>query len=75
MVNGLNERTLLTKRLAEAEAAYHELVMGTSARVFVDQSGERIEYTPANAPRLAAYIADLKRQLGAKPLGPMGFFL
>jgi hypothetical protein len=73
-VNGLEKRIPLTKRLAEAEVAYHELVVGTSARVFVDQSGERIEYTPANAPRLAAYIADLKRQLGTSSLGPMRFW-
>lgn len=75
MVSGLDKRNLLTKRLAEAESALHDLNVGVSARVYVDQSGERVEYTPANAGRLAAYIADLKRQLGATPLGPMGFWL
>lgn len=54
----------LQARLTAAEEAYHELMVGASARVFVDQNGERIEYAPANAGRLAAYIQDLKRQLG-----------
>lgn len=57
------ERATLTTRLEEAEAAYHSVLMGRSARVFVDQNGERIEYTASNATRLAAYIAELKRQL------------
>lgn len=58
--------------LADAEKAHHDLVTGRQARVFVDQNGERVEYAPANAARLAAYIADLKRQLGlGTPRGPM----
>jgi hypothetical protein len=63
------------ERLAEAEAAYHDLVRGRQARVFVDQNGERIEYTPANAARLAMYIADLKRQLEQSCPGPMQVWL
>jgi hypothetical protein len=50
--------------LNEAEAAYHRLNLGLSARVVVDQNGERVEYTAANAPRLAQYILSLKAQLG-----------
>ncbi len=46
--------------LADAETQYHELMLGRSARVYVDQNGERVEYTSANAPRLKAYIAGLK---------------
>lgn len=66
------ERALLTARLADAEAQYHLVLTGQTARVFVDQNGERIEYTSANAARLAAYIADLKRQLGLTTVtGPM----
>jgi hypothetical protein len=62
----------LAEQLADARDQYHKLVTGQAARVFVDQNGERIEYAPANAPRLAAYIASLERQLGtgATP-GPM----
>lgn len=45
---------------------------GRAVRVVQDQNGERIEYTVANAPRLAAYINDLKRQLGIGTVsGPM----
>lgn len=57
--------------LADAEAQYHLVVTGQAARVFVDQNGERIEYTAANAGRLASYIADLKRQLGQTANGPL----
>ena len=61
-------RTLLN----EAERAYHRLMLGLSPRVVVDQNGERIEYTAANAPRLAQYIASLKQQLGIVPTGSRG---
>ncbi len=56
--------------LAEAKIAYHKLMTGTMASVFVDQNGERIEYTQINAFRLAAYIAELERQMGVVR-GPM----
>ncbi len=62
----------LAEKLADAERALHELVTGTSPRVVVDQNGERIEYTAASAPRLRAYIDDLKRQLTAPKLGSNG---
>ena len=77
MVLTAEQRVVLTTRLAEAEKAYHDLQTGQQARVLVDQSGERIEFTPATAPRLAAYITDLKRQLGMLAIsstGPMGFW-
>lgn len=50
-------------------------MVGELARVFVDQNGERVEYVAANAARLAAYIADLKRQLGTETPGPLRVFL
>lgn len=68
----------LQERLTDAENAYHALLTGTQARVYVDQNGERVEYTPANASRLAAYIADLKRQIAPASsgiTGPMRMFL
>lgn len=66
------ERATLTARLADAESSYHSVVTGQAARVFVDQNGERIEYTAANAARLSAYIAELKRLLGLSTItGPM----
>ena len=60
------------EKLVEAETALHELLTGTSARVVVDQNGERIEYTAASAPRLRAYIDELKRSLAAPNLGSNG---
>lgn len=63
------------EKLAAAEAAYHKLMVGEAVRVFVDQNGERVEYSVASAARLAAYIADLKRQLGTETPGPMRVFI
>ena len=63
------------ERLTAAEDAYHQLMLGQSARVVVDQNGERVEYTSANAVRLAQYINELKRQLGTYVAGPMNVFM
>lgn len=57
--------------LAEAEAAFHSLAIGGSARVFVDQNGERIEYTAANRNLLSIWIQELKRQLGLSSSAPL----
>lgn len=66
------ERILYTERLASAEAALHNLMVGESARVFVDQNGERVEYAVANAQRLRSYIFELKMALGkVEIVGPM----
>lgn len=62
----------LTQYLAEAEAAYHQLMVGKSVVLLVDQNGERIQYNNANKNALATYIESLKRQLGiTKISGPM----
>lgn len=53
----------LADQLTQAQDAYHALMTGTSARVLVDQNGERIEYTSANADRLRAYIERLQAQI------------
>ena len=50
--------------LTEAEAAYHSIQTGRQIKVFVDQNGERIEYSTGNSARLFAYIQWLKNQLG-----------
>ncbi|MGV6850204.1 MAG: gpW family head-tail joining protein [Marinibacterium sp.] len=57
----------LAEQLSEAQLAYHKLQIGESAVSFTDQNGERVEYTRASAPRLAAYIEDLKRQIAGQP--------
>ncbi len=63
--------TLSTQdRLTEAEDALHALVIGRSARVFVDQNGERIEYTSINRAGLVTYIDSLKAELGILTDGP-----
>lgn len=60
------------EKLVEAERAYHDLVTGQSARVVVDQNGERVEYTAANRGALRTYIEELKRELLAPDLGSNG---
>lgn len=66
------ERAKLQARLDDAENQYHMVMTGQAARVFVDQNGERIEYTSANANRLQTYIHGLKVTLGkVKIAGPM----
>lgn len=56
----------LQTRLAAARAAYHRLMTGQSARVVVDQNGERLEFTSVSASGLAAYIADLTAQIAGR---------
>lgn len=65
------QSTVLRKRLSDAENAYHELMLGQTAKVFVDQNGERVEYAVASAERLKAYILSLKLELGM-PTGIVG---
>lgn len=60
------------QRLVEAEDALHQLLTGTSARVVVDQNGERIEYTAANTGKLRAYIQELQQEIAGKTLGSNG---
>ena len=56
--------------LPEAQAAYHALVIGGSARVVVDQNGERVEYTSANRAALSSYIAMLEGIIAGKSTNP-----
>lgn len=63
--------TTLLARLEVARTAYHNLIVDGAVRVVVDQNGERVEYTTANAARLAAYIAALEAQVGDACPGPM----
>lgn len=63
------ERTVYEERLLDAESALHNLMTGQSARVFVDQNGERVEYAVPHAARLRAYINELKIKLGKESPG------
>lgn len=66
------QRAVLTTRLAEAQAAYHSLMLGGQVKVVVDQNGERVEYQQSSIPKLVGYIATLQSQLGIGcPAGPM----
>lgn len=72
------DRDALLKRLSEAEMAYHQLMLGAKAVVIVDQNGERVELQSTTSGKLAAYIQELKRQLGLLPggcTGPMQVWL
>ena len=68
------KRMTLAEQLADAKAAFHELVVGRSARVFVDQNGERVEYTAANRADLQKYILELEAKIAGTTLfrgGPL----
>lgn len=66
--------------LADARVAYQQLVTGGQARVFVDQNGERVEYTAASRTSLAAHISALIAAIAAfttvapQKRGPIGFW-
>ena len=62
-----------TQYLEEAEAALHALMVGGSARVVVDQNGERVEYTSANRQALQAWITKLEGIIAGKAptVGPL----
>jgi hypothetical protein len=52
-----------TALLADAKAKFHQLVTGSLARVFVDQNGERVEFTAANRQDLYDYIQQLTSEV------------
>lgn len=65
--------TLTTQeKLDEAQAAYHQLVIGRAPSVVVEQNGERVEFTQANRAALQAYISDLIAQINGELRGPLG---
>ena len=47
-------------------------MLGRSARVFVDQNGERVEYSAANSSKLSQYIQMLKNQINRANFIPPG---
>lgn len=50
----------LKANYAEASKAYHQLLIGGSVRVYVDQNAERVEYSAANKAGLWAYLMQLR---------------
>jgi len=74
----MTDTRVLRERLRKAEDAYHDLMIGQNARVHVDQSGERVEYNPAQSAKLASYIDSLKSQIASatgerRSSGPLTF--
>ena len=56
--------------LAEAERAYHSLMIGGGVAELRDGlNGDLVRYTPANAFRLMAYINSLRAELGMSTKG------
>jgi hypothetical protein len=55
----------LSDLLTDARAKYHQLLTGTLARVYVDQNGERVEYTATNRQALKAYITELEAAIAS----------
>jgi hypothetical protein len=56
--------------LNEAEAAYHQMLLGKSIVLVKDQNGEEVTYSAGNRAALAQYIFVLKAQLGLTQVGP-----
>lgn len=69
----------LAQRLAEAEAAYHALLTGKAVVEVRDANGESVVYQQSNRASLAAYVNDLRRQIGdgagQSESGPMRVWL
>ena len=53
----------VAQQLADAREAKHKLITGKMARVFMDQNGERVEFTQTNISQLNEYIRLLEGQL------------
>lgn len=49
-----------TARLAEAEAAYHQIQIGGAATLIRDPGGRQLQFSSANLATLLAYINRLK---------------
>ncbi len=60
----------IQQKLDAARLAYHNLMIGRSAREVVDQNGERVTFTAANKQHLYSYIQELERQLPTAPSIP-----
>ena len=62
------ERAALIVQLAEANAAYHAVMIGGQVREFHDQNGEKIVYSSNNRFGLIGYINQLRAALGMCPM-------
>lgn len=62
-------RAKLLAQLKEAEAAYHQLMIGGGVREIRDQNGESVSFSQSNRQALYAYILQLRNQLGMDGCG------
>jgi hypothetical protein len=69
--------TALRKKIAEAEEAYHQVMLGDKATEVTFGVNRGTKWTPANSKELVAYIDRLKGQLatllgtGSRTRGPI----
>ena len=54
------EIAAIKARIVKLEASYDAIMSGTAVKKFVDQNGEQVEYTSANAAKLLAFIQQLQ---------------
>lgn len=59
----MTDLATLQQRLAEAETALHNALLGNAPTVVVDQNGERIEYSRTRPGDLNKYIQSLRWQI------------
>ena len=57
------EIAAIKARIVRLEAAYDDIMAGKAIKRFVDQNGEQVEYTTANADKLLAYINSLRAMI------------
>lgn len=71
------EKAAIRVRITKLTKQYDALMSGTAISEFVDQNGERVKYTTANAAKLLALINSLEAMLNptfarayrARPVG------
>lgn len=63
--------TVTTDMIAEAEKAYHALVLGTAVVEITDQNGEKVRFSAAKRSDLYQYIQQLKALLDAGSATPV----
>lgn len=71
--------SVLQSRLAEAETALHNVLLGKGVAEFRDSNGELVRYSKTEVPALRAYISQLTAEIAALqgadvPTGPMRIF-
>lgn len=63
------------ERLAEAKAAYHALMTGSSVVETRDANGELVRYTAINRVALARYIEELENLVNGTTTAPLRPFI